>query len=267
MVAQKRAWAEPARIPDRPAGQPRSRRLAANEPGRRDLKARFPRSCGFAVLVTAAAIGLAACSGSANSPQVASLGDSSGAGSGSSTATGSSTTPKGDPAQLLDEWAACMRSHGDPDQSDPTITANKDISIYMSPSIQGGYEGYSGEYGSGGPGLYCRTYLTAAQTALNGGQPLPKYTFDEAKALKFSECMRANGIPDFPDPTSSGLSFNQGAGSDLNPSNPTFQIASKLCARKTGGGPHLGNGSQPGLILLDGGNVPGTTAGGAGANG
>ena len=39
------------------------------------------------------------------------------------------TLPKGNPTQLLDEWATCMRSHGDPDQVDPTIDANKVIHI------------------------------------------------------------------------------------------------------------------------------------------
>jgi hypothetical protein len=214
-------------------------------------------------LILTAVIGLAACSGPASTPQVASLGSSAAAGNGNSATTGSSGTPTGNPVQLLDEWAACMRRHGDPGQSDPTVTASKEIDIYMSPSVRGGYYGYSGEYGTGGPGLHCRAYLTAAQTALNGGQPLPSSKFDEAKALKFSECMRANGISDFPDPTASGLSFNVNSGSDLNPSNPAFQRVQKVCGKKTGGGPPVGPPSQPGQIELDGGGGPGTT----GANG
>jgi hypothetical protein len=222
---------------------------------------------GFTVLIAAATIGLAACSDSAtNSPHVASLGNSGGSGSstrsGNPATAGNSTTtqPKGDPTQLLDQWAVCMRSHGDRNQADPTIGANKVIDITISPAIQGGYDGYSGEYGSGGPGLYCRAYLNAAQTALRGGQPPPK--FDLAKALRFSECMRANGIRDFPDATASGLSFSIGAGGDLNPSNPTFQNASKLCAEETG--VHLpGAGPPPpGTIEIDGG-----PAGAGGANG
>jgi hypothetical protein len=28
---------------------------------------------------------------------------------------------KGNPTRLVDEWATCMRSHGDPNQVDPTI--------------------------------------------------------------------------------------------------------------------------------------------------
>ena len=101
------------------------------------------------------------------------------------------------PTQLLDEWATCMRSHGDPDQVDPTIDANKVIHI----TFPAGYNGsdpvdLGGNNGSNGP---CPAYLTAASTALRGGKPLPKP--DPAKLEKFSQCMRAHGIPDFPDPT------------------------------------------------------------------
>ena len=64
----------------------------------------YRRSRRVAVLAAAATIGLAACGGSSNSPQVASLGSS--AASGSTTTT---TLPEGNATQLLDEWATCMR--------------------------------------------------------------------------------------------------------------------------------------------------------------
>ena len=86
--------------------------LAANGPEGQDIERTYLRSGGLAVLVAAAAIGLAACSGIYSSPQVASLGTSSssggngdgsstgsGNGNGSSATTGSSSTglPKGNP--------------------------------------------------------------------------------------------------------------------------------------------------------------------------
>ena len=97
------------------------------------------RPGGLAVLVAVTAVGLAACSGSPSSPQVASLGNSSGNSTGSSAITGSSSTtlPKGNPTELLDGWAACMRSHGDTSQADPTITANKLIDIAWNPATTG----------------------------------------------------------------------------------------------------------------------------------
>jgi hypothetical protein len=89
---------------------------------------------------------------------------SSGNGSGSSTATGSA----GNPTQLVDEWAACMRSHGDPNQADPVINSDGDIEITMTNVSQA----LSSEtHDSSGP---CGHYLTAASAALRGGQPAPQ---------------------------------------------------------------------------------------------
>jgi hypothetical protein len=212
----------------------------------------YQRSGGLAALAAAAAIGLAACGGS-GSPHVASLSNSSGHGSGSTT----TTLPKGNPTQLLDEWAACMRSHGDPDQADPTIDANKVIHITFPAGANG--NGPSIGKGSNDP---CSAYLTAASTALRGGKPLPKP--DPVKLEKFSQCMRAHGIPDFPDPSGGGLSIQTHPGSDLNPRNPTFQNASKLCAKKYGL-PGFGGGTPPaGAIEATGGGGP---QGGPGGNG
>ena len=116
--------------------------------------------------------------------------------SGGSTAT---TPPKGNPTLLLDEWADCMRSHGDPNQADPTVDANKDIDVNWNPAITGGIYGTNkGGQGNSGPGQYCRAYLTAAQTALGGNrQPTGA---DQATLEKFSECMRANGFRTSPIP-------------------------------------------------------------------
>jgi hypothetical protein len=218
------------------------------------------RSGGLAILVAAAALALAACSGP-SSPHVASLGKSSGSRDGSTT----TTQPKGDPTQLLDDWAACMRSHGDPNQADPTVDANKDIEINWNPAITGGIDGTNkGGQGNSGPGQYCRAYLTAAQTALGGNKQQPHS--DPATLEKFSQCMRANGISDFPDPMNGTLSFNIGAGGDLSPTNPTFQSASKLCAQKTAAQvPGTGGTPPSGVIKLDGaGPLPND---GASANG
>ena len=90
------------------------------------------RRGGLAVLVAGAAIGLAACSGP-SSPHVASLGKASGDGAVSTT-----TVPARSPTQLLDEWAACMRSHGDPNQVDPSVDATKVIQITLGAGYDSG---------------------------------------------------------------------------------------------------------------------------------
>jgi hypothetical protein len=180
------------------------------------------------------------------------LGNSSNINNSGSTTT---TLPKGNPTQLLDEWATCMRSHGDPGQVDPTIDANGVIHITFpstgnSPDVLGG---------RGSTDNACSAYLTAASTALRGGHPLQKP--DPAKLEKFSQCMRAHGIPDFPDPSGGGLSIQTHPGSDLSPQNPTFQNASKLCAKKTGV-PGLGGTPPRGAIMATSGGGPSTGPGG-----
>jgi hypothetical protein len=153
-----------------------------------------------------------------------------------------------------------MRAHGDPGQADPTIDANKGIHITWDPAIPGGYDGTNkGGQGNLGPGQYCRSYLTEAQTELQGGQTQKQPT--QAQLVAFSECMRAQGIADFPDPKGNGdLSINLGDGGDLNPTNPAFQTASKVCAQKTGVQGFTSGATQPGTIQLNG-NHPGLIGG------
>lgn len=218
------------------------------------------QSGGIAVFAAVAAIGLAGCGGS-TTPHVASLGSSSG--NHNNAGTGSTTTlPRGNPTQLLDEWANCMRSHGDPGQVDPTIDANGVIHITFAATDTGPGAVRLGTNGKDSP---CNDFLTAASTALRGGRPIEKP--DPAKMEKYSQCMRANGVPDFPDPSSGGgMSIQVHPGSDLDPNNATFQNASKLCAKKTGV-PGPGGTPQRGAIEATAGNGPGGGPGGKSESG
>ena len=47
-------------------------------------------------------------------------------------------------------------------------------------------------------------------------------------AIANADCMRRNGVPNFPDPTFSGNRFNAGLG-HLNPSSPAFKHAASVC--------------------------------------
>jgi hypothetical protein len=153
------------------------------------------------------------------------------------------TVPAGSPTQLLDEWATCMRSHGDPNQVDPTVDATKVIQITLGAGYADGLRGGNGA---------CGSYLSAAQTALGSGAP--PASSDEATALQFAQCMRANGVPTYPDPTSGNNSqtVHASIGSDLNPANPTYQAASTLCTNKTGYVSKFNTGAaQPGSINVN----------------
>jgi hypothetical protein len=212
------------------------------------------RSGGLAVLATVAAIGLAACTSGSSSPQVASVG--SGASSGSSTATGSSGSQRltGNPTQLLDEWAACMRAHGDPNQADPTIDAQKEIHIYM----RNVSAAMSAEvHASTGP---CSSYELAAEAALRGGQPAPKPP-DLATEVKYAECMRAHGVPNWPDPNPADPDETNLNGTGIDPNSPFVVNADKLCDKQVGI-PDVGPDTpDPGNVMVQSFNGPGGQGG------
>src|ERR1700735_3410050 len=103
------------------------------------------RAGGVAVFAALAAAAAAGCGGS-SSPRVASLGNSE-----AKSLVSTTTLPKGNPTQLLDEWTSCMRSHGTPGVADPTIDSNGVIHITL-PSTDGGPQslGSGGDLNGGG---------------------------------------------------------------------------------------------------------------------
>lgn len=54
-------------------------------------------------------------------------------------------------------------------------------------------------------------------------------------ALKFSQCMRAHGVSNFPDPNSQGA-IQIGPNSGLDPRSSTFEAAAQACQKEVGGG-------------------------------
>jgi hypothetical protein len=198
------------------------------------------------VLVAAAGITLAACSHGPSSPEVASLptgsahgsGDpaSGSSGSGSSAGAGS----KGNATQLVDKWAACMRSHGDPNQSDPVINSDNDIEISMT-NVSAAMAGQA--HDSSGP---CGHYLTAASSALRDGQPMPKGP-DEAQLLRYAQCMQANGVPKYPDPVPGSIEGPSLLNIGMSTNSPVFVKANNLCSKRTG--VPSGNGPGPAGVV------------------
>ncbi len=148
-----------------------------------------------------------------------------------------------------------MRTHGDPNQVDPTIDADKVIEITQPAGFSNGLHGLIA-------GNSCAAYLTAASTALNGGTPLK--TPDLAQEVKFAECMRANGIPDYPDPTAGNGAIRATPGSDLAPNNPTLQKASQVCDKANPGVSKFSDTPQPGSIDA---SIVGQPKGAPGGNG
>ena len=133
-------------------------------------------------------------------------------------------------------YAKCMRSHRVPDFPDPNgqgefqlrpvkvengrTTPIEDL-IPSSPAFRAA-ERVCGRFGSAG------RQVTAAQE---------KQEFQ--KSLKAAACMRANGVPNYPDPTLIDGSIDHNFNPDLNinPSSPAFQQAANTCEH-----------GQPGLV-------------------
>jgi hypothetical protein len=225
-------------------------------------------TAGLAVLVAAAATGLAACGGS-SSPQVASLATRTA--SSRTTGGGSSAAKlaKGDPIKLVDEWAACERSHGDPNQADPTIDAHGVINITTPPLREGGPVGDPhGVTGS------CSEYLAAAQRLLRAAMPVrdPGGDTNPADQLRYVSCMRASGVPNYPYPTGRSTNFN---GTGVDPTSPYVVRISIKCGNKLGLPLWLSAGWGPpgdiavGPTIPPGGHPPGppVTATGAPSGG
>jgi hypothetical protein len=83
------------------------------------------------------------------------------------------------------------------------------------------------------------TTSTAAPAAGGSGTPSAA---DNAKLVKFSQCMRSHGVPDFPDPTGGRLLLQskKGSSGSLHPDSPQFKAASQACKSLSPAG--LGSG-------------------------
>ena len=178
------------------------------------MTATYRRSGRLAALLAGGAIALASCSNSSSppgsqgtgSPTVASLPPSTTATTTSGHGGGSTTTtlPKTDNATVLvDEWATCLRRHGDPKQTDPTIDSHGGINIIVPQEFSTHQFGEDLHNATG----TCSQYLAAAQKVLRVEFPAPSFVPDEALIVQYAACMRANGVPNFPDPTGDRTNF------------------------------------------------------------
>jgi hypothetical protein len=167
----------------------------------------------LAVALAVAGVLVAGCSGGPADPGVAGVSSATASPSPSATVSGE--------AEAL-QYASCMRSHGVPDFPDPTV---QNGSVGFSITAGDGVEQNSPQYQS----------ARQACSSLRGGGTANSGSGNLAKELKFAQCMRSHGVPDFPDPNKNG-GFS--GTSTVNPSSPTFQNAQSTCMQLSGlGGP------------------------------
>jgi hypothetical protein len=190
--------------------------------------------------LTLAAFLLAGCGGKGGAPKVANIGTTTTGG----TATNESPAPSGGSAgagsqsaggatlklagggKTIAQFASCMRSHGEPNFPDPDAQGN--LTINPSSGIDPSSSRFQAAQRA------CAKYLP------NGGQPPSpaQQAKMQQQALKFSACMRAHGVPKFPDPqfgSGGKIAIRIGPGNGIDPRSPQFQAAQKACASELPG--------------------------------
>jgi hypothetical protein len=154
--------------------------------------------------------------------------------------TGTGAGPAGGSARHSElVYSQCMRAHG--------------ITDFPDPSAQGGIDL------NGGPGSDLNPSSPQFKAANNACKSLlpPQRAMSpaqqaaaRAQALKYSKCMRAHGISDFPDPDAQGgIALKPKPGGDLDPNNPLYKAADKACQHYMPGGKgesNSSNGQPPG---------------------
>ena len=137
------------------------------------------------------------------------------AGCGGSPAAPSSSSSSGAVA-----FAQCMRSHQVPNWPDPTSSGVFDKSKLTSQQL-GASE----------------SKVQAAQTACNhllpaggSGPNAARLQLERAQGLAFAGCVRSHGVPNFPDPDSTGR-IPDPATVGIDQGSPKFQAANRACGK------------------------------------
>jgi hypothetical protein len=143
---------------------------------------------------------------------------------GSSSKSRSGAGSSGYSARLT--FSECMRSHGVPNFPDPS--ADGAIPSGLFSSIDGIVIPSSSGINLQSPAV--KSAEQSCQKLITGSGPKPPLPETGLNAqLKLAECMRAHGIPNYPDPTASGGGLRRQLPSDINPQSPAFEKAAKAC--------------------------------------
>jgi hypothetical protein len=166
------------------------------------------------------ALGLAGCGKGGKGEGVASAVGANGAAVGATPKPSASV----DMQDAMLKFAQCMRDHG-VQMDDPQVDGEGHFGIQIG--------------GKGGPAD--KTKMDAAMQACqrympNGGEPPKMDPAMAEKMRKMAECMRANGVPDFPDPDpeTGGIMIQGDRNTGLDPMSPTFQAAQDKCSKEAG---------------------------------
>jgi hypothetical protein len=153
------------------------------------------------------AVTVTGCGTSSNTPGVAT------AGSGAA-ASGGATSVLTEQEKAL-RFGQCMRDNGVPDFPDPKVNENGGMSLDAPEGVDPKKVDAAMQR--------CKQYLP------NGGEPTKADPQVLEQLRVFSQCMRDNGFPNFPDPTDQGLQIDNNALGISGPDDPRFSAAQKTC--------------------------------------
>jgi hypothetical protein len=143
-----------------------------------------------------------------------------------------STNPSTNSPLLLSD---CMHAHGIKNFPDPTNgPGGPGLSLATSPGSSSTV--IAGGIMFSGPAFEAAAKACAKLLPGGGGPPPPPTEKQKQQALEFARCMRAHGLPNYPDPTFSPAGAGKAAShppAGVDPSSPAFQRAVTAC----GGGP------------------------------
>lgn len=143
--------------------------------------------------------------------------------SSSSSGSASAASSNSDYAKAL-SYAKCMRAHGLPNFPDPDNNGNFDGTTH---------EGING--GTGANDNVSDAVKNAAwdtcKSLLPSGNRLSRQKQQAAAGqfLAFAKCMRSHGVPNFPDPASSGGKLGLSAPQGIDTQSPVYQAAQSAC--------------------------------------
>jgi hypothetical protein len=115
------------------------------------------------------------------------------------------------PYQQSLAFSKCMRSHGDPSWPDP--------------GPGGAFPNENGSLDKSSPQF--KKASAACKNVQPGGPAPADLQQDYKRLLKFSACMRAHGVPKFPDPTLED--HGVGIKGDIDINSPQFKKANDAC--------------------------------------
>jgi hypothetical protein len=125
-----------------------------------------------------------------------------------------------------------MRSHGDPSQVDPVIDSHGVINITAPPLGAGGPPAAADAHDGVGA---CSRYLARAQVELRAEDPVQDpQGVPTSTAVPYANCMRANGVPNYPYPSGADDSTTNFNGTGVNPNSPHVVKVNDYCGKKLG---------------------------------